>query len=227
QREQSEIAERFPKVLRRVAGYNLDLFHCQNPRPYTEDGSPNLAHLLVGAEGTLAYSRQITLKLSPLPAHKVLGVVNFPTFYQAMDMTQHIVTLGPVAVELVDCTMIDLSKQNPEFRPVIERALIGHPEAILLVEFAGEELAPLLEKLEDLVTLMADLGLPSSVVEMPQAAAQKALWEVRKAGLNIMMSMKGSGKPVSFIEDCAVPLAHLAEYTRQLTEVFHKHGTVG
>lgn len=227
QREDAEIIERFPKVLRRVAGYNLDLFHCQNPRPYTDDGSPNLAHLLVGAEGTLAYSRQITLKLAPLPGHKVLGVVNFPTFYQAMDMTQHIVTLGPVAVELVDRTMIDLSMQNPAFKAVIERALVGHPEAILLVEFAGDDVSALHKKLMELVTLMADLGLPGSVVEMPQASAQKDLWEVRKAGLNIMMSMKGNGKPVSFIEDCAVPLPHLAEYTSQLSEVFRRYGTEG
>lgn len=226
-REDAEIVERFPKVLRRVAGYNLDLFNCQNPRPYTDDGSPNLAHLLVGAEGTLAYSRQITLKLAPLPVHKVLGVVNFPTFYQAMDMTQHIVKLDPVAVELVDRTMIDLSMRNPAFKAVIQRALVGEPEAILLVEFAGEDSSALLKKLSDLVTLMSDLGLPGSVIEMPEPNAQKNLWEVRKAGLNIMMSMKGNGKPVSFIEDCAVPLEHLAEYTRQLTEVFHKNGTEG
>ena len=75
---------------------------------------------------------------------------------------------------------------------------------------------------------MGDLGLPGSVVEMADAAPQQAeLWEVRKAGLNIMMSMKGDGKPVSFIEDCAVPLEHLADYTRRLTEVFTKHGTRG
>lgn len=226
-RENAEITERFPKVLRRVAGYNLDLFNCQNPRPYTDDGSPNMAHLLVGAEGTLAYSRQITLKLVPLPVHKVLGVVNFPTFYQAMDATQHIVKLDPVAVELVDRTMIDLSMRNPSFKAVIERALVGEPAAILLVEFSGEDAAALLGKLDELVTLMADFGLPGSVVKMPQPAAQKDLWDVRKAGLNIMMSMHGNGKPVSFIEDCAVPLEHLAEYTSQLTDVFHKYGTEG
>ncbi|MBL3955680.1 FAD-binding oxidoreductase, partial [Bacteroides thetaiotaomicron] len=83
---------------------------------------------LVGSEGTLAYSRQITLKLAPLPAHKTLGVVNFPTFYQAMDTAQHIVKLKPVAVELVDRTMIDLSMENPAFRPVIEQALTGQPQ---------------------------------------------------------------------------------------------------
>ncbi|MEM4988270.1 FAD-binding and (Fe-S)-binding domain-containing protein [Collimonas sp. H4R21] len=227
QREQAEITERVPKVLRRVGGYNIDIFDCQNPRAYTDDGIANLAHILVGSEGTLAYSRQLTLSLAPLPAHKVLGVVNFPTFYQAMDMTQHIVKLGPTAVELVDRTMIDLSMSNPAFKPVIEKALAGQPQAILLVEFAGDDRAALLKKLASLDQLMADLGLPGSVVQMSGAADQKALWDVRKAGLNIMMSMKGDGKPVSFIEDCAVPLEHLAEYTSQLTEVFHKYGTEG
>ena len=74
---------------------------------------------------------------------------------------------------------------------------------------------------------MGDLGLPGQVVRMPDAGAQKALWDVRKAGLNIMMSMKGDGKPVSFIEDCAVPLEHLADYVARLTEVFTRHGTRG
>ncbi|MCC8393844.1 FAD-binding protein [Paraburkholderia sp. MMS20-SJTR3] len=227
QRERDEIVRQVPKVLRRVAGYNLDLFDCQNPRAYTDDGSANLAHLLVGSEGTLAFSRQITLKLAPLPAHKTLGVVNFPTFRQAMALTRHIVELKPVAVELVDRTMIDLALSNPAFRPVIEKALVGKPQAILLLEFAGEDRDAQLVSLKRLTELMGELGLPDSVVEMPDASAQKALWEVRKAGLNIMMSMKGDGKPVSFIEDCAVPLEHLDEYTNRLTEVFHRHGTEG
>ena len=226
-REHDEIVAQVPKVLRRVAGYNIDLFDCQNPRAYTDDGFANLAHLLVGSEGTLAFSRQLTLKLAPLPAHKTLGVVNFPTFWQAMDLTQHIVKLKPVAVELVDRTMIDLAMSNPAFRPVIEKALVGRPEAILLVEFAGENRDEQFTSLEQLTELMGDLGLPDSVVQMPDAGEQKALWEVRKAGLNIMMSMKGDGKPVSFIEDCAVPLEHLAEYTSRLTEVFHRNGTEG
>ena len=226
-RERGELAERIPKVLRRVAGYNLDIFDCQNPRAYTDDGVANLAHLLVGSEGTLAYSRQITLKLSPLPVHKTLGVVNFQSFYQAMETTQHLVKLNPTAVELVDRTMIDLAMENPAFRPVIEKALVASPAAILLVEFAGESHASLIQKLDELDTLLSDLGLPGCVVKMPEAAAQKALWDVRKAGLNIMMSMRGDGKPVSFVEDCAVPLEHLAQYTSRLTEVFHEYGTEG
>ncbi len=225
--ERDEIERMYPKVLRRVGGYNLDIFFPQSERPYTLDNSVNLAHLLVGSEGTLAVTERLTLKLAPLPKHKTLGVVNFPSFYKAMDSAQHIVKLKPTAVELVDRTMIELARANPAFRPVIERALIGQPEAILLVEFAGEEREQQLRDLARLVELMGDLGLPGSVVEMPEPRPQAELWEVRKAGLNIMMSMKGDGKPVSFIEDCAVPLEHLADYTQRLTEVFARHGTRG
>ena len=223
----TDIEAQWPRVMRRVAGYNLDIFHPQSERPYTSDGSVNLAHLFVGAEGTLGFIEALDLQLSALPRAKVLGVVNFASFQRAMDSAQHIVRLEPTAVELVDRTMIDLARANPAFKPVIESALIGAPAAILLVEFSGDDRNALRTTLRALVELMGDLGLPGSVVEMVDDTSQKALWEVRKAGLNIMMSLKGDGKPVSFIEDCAVPLEHLAEYTAALTEVFARHGTRG
>jgi len=224
QREADEIEARWPKVLRRVQGYNLDMVL---PGSESKPASHNLAHLLVGSEGTLAFSKRVTLKLSPIPAHKVLGVVHFASFYQAMDLTRQIVTLDPDAVELVDRTMIDLARGNAAFRPIVARFLKGEPEAILLVEFAGEDGNAQIAKLQRLTQLMGDLGHPGAVVEITDAALQKEIWEVRKAGLNIMMSMKGDGKPVSFIEDCAVPLEHLAEYTDRLTKIFAKHGTHG
>jgi FAD/FMN-containing dehydrogenase/Fe-S oxidoreductase len=217
-RETEEIEHRYPKVLRRVGGYNLDMML---PLPF------NMAHLLVGSEGTLAYSRRLHLKLAPLPRHKTLGVCHFPAFYQAMEAPQHIVKLKPAAVELVDRTMIDLARGNPAFKPIVERFIRGDPDAILLVEFAGADGEAQQRKLKQLVELMGDLGYPGNVVEITDPALQRDVWEVRKAGLNIMMSMKGDGKPVSFIEDCAVPLEHLAEYTDRLTRVFEKHGTKG
>jgi FAD/FMN-containing dehydrogenase/Fe-S oxidoreductase len=216
EREKAEIEARFPKVLRKVAGYNLD--HLGPPHA-------NAAHLLVGSEGTLAYSERIHLKLSRIPPQRTLGVCHFPKFHTAMQLTQHIVKLGPSAVELVDRTMIGLARDIAAFRKTVDAFIRGEPDAILLVEFSGEENQA--HKLKELAQLMADLGLPGSVVEITDAKQQKALWEVRKAGLNIMMSMKGDGKPVSFIEDCAVPLEHLAEYTERLTRVFEKHGTRG
>jgi FAD/FMN-containing dehydrogenase/Fe-S oxidoreductase len=216
EREKEEIATRFPNVLRKVAGYNLD--HIGPPHA-------NAAHILVGSEGTLAWSERLHLKLSRIPPQRALGVCHFPKFYTAMELTQHIVRLGPSAVELVDRTMIGLGRDIDAFRKTVDTFIKGQPDAILLVEFAGEEnQAP---RLKRLVQLMADLGLPGSVVEVTEAKPQREIWEVRKAGLNIMMSMKGDGKPVSFIEDCAVPLEHLAEYTDRLTRVFEKHGTRG
>ena len=116
--------------------------------------------------------------------------------------------------------MIDLALANPAFRPTIKMALIGMPAAILLVEFAGDDKQGLLPRLSELDELMGALALPGSVVEMAGDRPQKDLWEVRKAGLNIMMAIRGDGKPISFIEDCAVPLEHLADYTDALTEVF-------
>jgi len=217
-REAEEIEHRFPKLLRRVGGYNLDMMG---------GAGHNMAHLLVGSEGTLAYSKRIHLNLSPLPKHKVLGVCHFPTFFRAMEAPQHIIKLKPAAVELVDRTMIGLARGNPEFKTTVNRFLKGDPDAILLVEFAGSDQHEQLAKLKQLVELMGELGLPGSVVEVTDGALQRDIWEVRKAGLNIMMSMKGDGKPVSFIEDCAVPLEHLAEYTDRLTRVFEKHGTKG
>jgi len=217
-REAHELELRLPKVLRRVGGYNLDRI----------TGSPfNMAGLLVGSEGTLAWSRRLHLSLSQLPRHKALGVCHFSSLHAAMQATQHIVTLGPVAVELVDRTLIRLALENPAFQRKIGRFLQGDPGAILLVEFAGDALPEPLSALDRLCELLGDLGHADSVVKVTAAAQQRDVWEVRKSGLNIMMSMKGDGKPVSFIEDCAVPLEHLAEYTDQLTAVFEKHGTQG
>ena len=217
-REVQEIEARFPKMQRRVGGYNLDS---------VSDGPFNMARLLVGSEGTLAFFRPITLDLQPIPPHKTLGVVHFATFYQAMDNTRHIVALNPAAVELVDRTMIELSRQIPAFEATVRRAIHGEPAAILLVEFAGDDRDEQVRSLRRLTELMADLGFPGSVVEVTDPGFQRDIWEVRKAGLNIMMSMKGDGKPVSFIEDCAVRLDDLAEYTDRLTRVFEKHGTTG
>jgi FAD/FMN-containing dehydrogenase/Fe-S oxidoreductase len=217
-REAGEIEQRFPKVLRRVGGYNIDSI---------SDTGHNMAQLLVGSEGTLAFFNEIELELQPIPGHRVLGICHFPSFYGAMAATQKIVELGPSAVELVDRTMIELSRDIPMFRPIVDRFVQGEPAAILLTEFAGDDPAENVRRLKALVELMGDLGFPGSVVEAVEPAFQQAVWEVRAQGLNIMMSMKGDGKPISFLEDCAVQLEDLADYTDRLTRIFEKHGTYG
>jgi FAD/FMN-containing dehydrogenase/Fe-S oxidoreductase len=218
EREAAEIDARYPKLLRHVAGYNLDTVLPQGH---------NMAQLLVGSEGTLALFRRLYLDLQPTIAHSVLGICHFPRFRDAMAATRAIVDLAPAAVELVDRTMIALARQIAAFRPIVERCIKGDPDAILLVEFDGSVRADLLASVRRLSELMAEIGFPASVVEVSDEAERRSIWEVRKAGLNVMMSMKGDGKPVSFIEDCAVRLEDLADYTDRLTEVFEKHGTRG
>jgi FAD/FMN-containing dehydrogenase/Fe-S oxidoreductase len=217
-REATEIEARYPKVLRRVGGYNLDALL---------GAEPNLSHLLVGSEGTLAFFTELELELSPLPAHRALGVCHFPRFHDAMVATQELVALSPVAVELVDRTIIEVSRQMPEFAPTVRRFVQGEPDALLLVEFAGEDARELEQRLEALDGRMAELGYPGSTVRVTAPAAQAELWNVRSAGLNIVSNVRGDAKPVSVIEDCAVPLEHLADYTARLTELFARHGTRG
>jgi FAD/FMN-containing dehydrogenase/Fe-S oxidoreductase len=218
-----EIAARFPRVLRRVGGYNIDAL---TPAAAAA-GRDNPARLLVGSEGTLAFSAAIELILHPIKPRKVLGVCQFPSFRAAMEATRHIVALDPEAVELVDRTMIDLGRSIPIFRDTIDRMVIGEPESLLIVEFHGDEDQPLLAQLARLESLMGDLGFPRSVVCATEPTFQAEIAEVREAGLNIMMSMKGDGKPISFIEDAAVPLEDLADYTERLNAVFERHGARG
>lgn len=226
-REAAEIAARFPDLPRRVGGYNLDAL--------APAERINLAHILVGSEGTLAFSERITLKLSPLPGAKLLGLCHFPSFYAAMDAVQHIVTLGPTAVELFDRTILELARDIPLFRPSLEKFVRGAPECILIVEFAEEAMAENRRRLTALGDLMAELGFrwadpgkaEGGVVEAIDPGLQKEVMEVRKQGLNIMTSMKTEGKPVSFIEDACVALPDLAEYTANLQAVFDRHGVHG
>jgi FAD/FMN-containing dehydrogenase/Fe-S oxidoreductase len=228
EREAAEIADKFPKVQRRVGGYNLDALVPRN-------AANNMAHLLVGSEGTLAFTTQVELKLWPVIRNKALGVCHFGSFYEAMDTAQHLVKLRPIAVELVDRTMLALGRDIAMFQPIIKSAVRGDPDAVLIVEFAEEDQAENARRLKQLGELMADLGFGwdqpqrkwGGVVEITEPALQTGIADFRAAGLNVMMSMKQEGKPVSFVEDCAVPLPHLADYTERLNAIFAKHGTRG
>src|SRR5688572_23047527 len=227
-REKDEVAEKFPKVQRRVGGYNLDALV-----PGKND--INLSHVLVGGEGTLAFSTRIELKLWPLLGRRAVGACHFGSFYEAMSAAQHLVRLAPIGVELIDRTMIELAREIAIYRPTLEKFVRETPEAILLVEFGEEDHEENLRRLRALKELMGDLGFGwdqqdakwGGVVEVLSPELQAAITEVRTSGLNIMMSMKEEGKPVSFVEDCAVPLEHLADYTSRLTQIFEKHGTRG
>ena len=215
-REAGELERRVPKVLRHVAGYNLH-------RLLRPGASP--AELLVGSEGTLAFFRRVKLKLSRRPARRVLGVCAFPSLLDALDAVQHLVELDPHAVELMDHTLTGPARENAAFRATVDELLPPAAHTLLLVEFAGDEegaLSGLLSRLEEVVR---GIGPGCGVTRAEDPAAQAAIWSVRRAGLNIVMSMKGDRKPVSIVEDCAVPLPVLAEFGAAVEEIFARHGT--
>ncbi len=233
EKNKKEIETRYPKVLRRVGGYNLDALLpgtlASRPGSIGNEKDINLSHLIVGSEGTLAYSTSIELKLSPLPPPKIMALCHFSTFYEAMDSAQHIVQLNPIAVELIDSTMISLGRSIPIFSKIIDDFVVNDPQALLVVEFAENDWNENLKKVKDLEALIKDTSVSSNniIVLIEDQKSQNRISEMRKSGLNIMMSMKSEAKPVSFVEDCAVPLHNLAEYTQGLTDIFDKYQTSG
>ena len=147
EREAAHILQAFPEVSRRVGGYLIDALVPPAPG---RNQPLNLATILCGSEGTLALSEKIRLKLSPQPKNKALGICHFATFRKAMEAAQHIVKLGPVAVEVVDRTLIELARDIAMFRPVMETYVRGKPDALLLVEFAEDDQAENLRRVDRL-----------------------------------------------------------------------------
>jgi FAD/FMN-containing dehydrogenase/Fe-S oxidoreductase len=212
-----EIERRFPKVLRRVGGYNLDEF---------VDGRPfNLAKMIVGSEGTLGIVVEAKVNLVPLPAAKVLLTIQFDDLLEALGATPAILRHSPSAIEAMDAFILNHTKMNTDLHRLRQAFVTGEPAALLCVEFAGdraEDLAPRMDAVE------ADLRAQGFRITCHRAhtpSAQQAVWHVREAALGLSMSMKGDAKALSFVEDAAVAPERLRDYIRDLLGVVARHGT--
>ena len=218
QKVTNDIKDNWPTTQRRVGGYNIDLI---DPNGF------NSSNLLVGSEGTLSLFNKIKLKLSEIPKNKILGVCYFDNFHQAMELSKEIVKLKPTCVELMDQNLLNLAREIPIYAGGIKKYIKGNPEAVLMVEFIDTEKNIYEKKIKDLEYLVLNQNKKNQFAYFTNLSEQKEVFEIRKAGLNILMSMKGDKKPVAFIEDCAVSLDHLAEYTARLKEIFKKYNTSG
>jgi FAD/FMN-containing dehydrogenase/Fe-S oxidoreductase len=215
-----EIERRYPKILRRVGGYNLDAF-----RPDGRDGAGfNLAHLFVGSEGTLGVVVEATLRLVELPRARATLVIEFAELLDALAITPAILAHKPAAVEVIDRYVLDGTKLNPEAARLRD-FLRGDPGAILLVELYGEgpdDLSPRLDGLE------ADLrarGLGDHLLRATDPAAQARIWKLRTLALGLSMAEKGDAKAISFVEDTAVSPEHLRDYIAEFLRIIARHGT--
>ena len=212
----SEIERRFPSLMRRVSGYNLDEF-CRN-------GKFNLAKLLVGSEGTLALVNRAKVRIEPRPKATALMAVHFSDIVDSIRATQSILPLDPSAVELIDDVILNLARGSLEFSRQIG-FIEGRPGAILLVEFYGENRKELEARLDQLESILKRDGLGYAYPRSLEAAGQAAMWKVRKAGLGLLLGMKGERKPIAFVEDCAVEPDQLPEFFSRFRSVVDKYET--
>ncbi|MBI2157100.1 MAG: FAD-binding protein [Candidatus Rokubacteria bacterium] len=229
-----EIRARYPRHWRRVSGYNLNELLGLGVKPGSYaggggDGTPrplSMARLLVGSEGTLVTIVEARVRLMRRPARTALGVIHYRDLQEALESSQAILETGPYAVELTDKMILDLARANIE-QSARMGFVQGDPEAILIVEYAGETDAEVRAKVDALEAVRARGGFGYAAHLAFDAAEQQSIWKLRKAGLGLLLGMKGDRKPIAFVEDTCVEPRHLAEFVPRFREVIAKHDTVG
>ena len=216
QSNDAEIKQRFPKVMRRVGGYNLDEF------VYTDRW--NLAKLITGSEGTLAVTLELKLNLEPLPKFKSVAVVHFADLLEAIRAVQPMLPYKPSAIEIIDRTVLRLSQENLTTRQFCH-FIDQDPAAILIVEFYGDTLESVTQRPQKMIEELKQLGTGYSYPFFPAGKEYDDVWNLRKKGLGLMMGIKGEKKALSFIEDSAIPTDVLPEYIDQVLKICAKHNT--
>ena len=213
---EKEIDLRYPKIQRRVSGYNLD---------FLNDGSAvNMSKMIVGSEGTLGTITAAKVKLEPIPIHIGLAVVHFADLFKSMEATVMILDHGPSAIELVDKMILDRSKESLGFSN--QHSFIeGDPEAILLVEFFGNDMKEVESKIDKMNQALQKNNLSYASIKALTPSQQKSAWALRAAGLGLLMSVKGDSKPLPFVEDTAVSPDKLPEYIRRFDSIVRSHNT--
>ena len=218
QHHADEIELRFPKIVRRVSGYNLPSL-LANP-------THTLAPLIVGSEGTLAVLAGAELAVVPLPKHRGLLVPHFETLRAALDCLALCMEFQPSAVELLDKLFIDLARKQRSLSEAMA-SIHGHPAALFMVEFSGDDAAEVNDRVLKLVHKLKGASGLMAVVIATDRSQRDSLWNLRSAAVPLLYSMPGDGKPVTFCEDTAVSPEKLPEFADRFRAIFHKHGTDG
>lgn len=212
----AEIEARFPNIMRRVSGYNLDEF--------VTDSAFNMSKMIVGSEGTLCVVTEVKINLVLRPTMTALAVVHFGDIFGASEAVQHILEHGPSSIEIMDRNVLERSRASTGLGN--NMAFIeGSPGAILVVEFYGDTEAELTDKTTKLKDDMARLGHGYSTVNMLDSSGQASVWAVRKQGLGLLMSMHGDAKPLPFVEDTAVDPGNMGDFVRRFDEIVRNHDT--
>ena len=211
-----DIHNRFPKIQRRVSGYNLD--------ELSDVSLIDTARFVVGSEGTLVAITEAKLRVVQTPKFKGLAILHFNDIIESMEATVEIINLGPAAIELVDQMIVNQARSNLEYGRLMD-FVEGDPGALLITEFFGDSENEISAKLDLLQSKMTKKGLGYAVSRITDPKAQANVWSVRKAGLGLMMNVQGEAKPLPFVEDTAVLPERLPEYVRRFDQIVRDHGT--
>ena len=214
-----EIARRFPKVLRRVGGYNLDAF-VDSTRPI------DLTKIMVGSEGTLGVVVEARLGLVPLPAARAVLVVEFADLFDALAATPLALGHGPSAVEVMDGFILAHTRENAALDALRRAILSGEPQGLLCIELAADRAADLPPRLDALERDLASGPFTCTWRRATDPVAQTRVWNLREAALGLSMAMKGDAKTISFVEDTAVAPERLRDYIARFLEIVRRHGSV-
>lgn len=228
-RHEPAIRAKFPRILRRVSGYNLDEFlpgFPVRPRGWPEEPFRfNLARLVVGSEGTLALVARAKLRLVPAPNAAGLAVLAFRSIPEALERVPEMVDAEPVSVEMIDRPILELAANNPEYARALTFLPPGPlPDAVLAAQFHAESHDELARRVARLRRAVQNAPGLLAFRENLDAAGADDFWKVRKAGLSLLMGMLGDAKPVAFVEDTAVPPERLAEYHRRFEQLLARRG---
>ncbi|GJQ25117.1 MAG: oxidoreductase [Phycisphaerae bacterium] len=212
----SEIAARYPKVMRRNGGYALD-------RLRTDGERVNVETILCGSEGTLAVVTAAVLKLTPLPACRGLVVAHFSDLLDSLAATPVCLEHGPAAVELIDKLILDAARES-RHGAARDRLIEGDPRGILVIELYDESVERLNERLQGVAGDLRRRGMGYAWPVVIDAAHQAGVWNLRKAGLGLLMSRPGERQPYDFVDDCAVDPARLRDFIARFMVVLREEG---
>lgn len=214
EKHRNEIAARYPQIMRRVSGYNLDEFIKTQPF--------NLSRMIVGSEGTLACVVEAKMRLVPKPKWTALDVIHFHDDIEALEASQAILETAPYAMESTDKMILDLARGNIQQSRRLG-FVQGDPNSLLMVEYAGDTEESVKEQVQRLETMRKSSGIGYAATLAFQADEVRAIWGVRKAGLGLLLGIKGDKKPIAFVEDTAVAPARLPEFIKRFRAVLARY----
>lgn len=216
EREDGEIRARFPKVMRHVGGYALDAF--------IDTATWDLSKLMCGSEGTLGVVLGATLNLTPLPGHTALCAAHFQTLAEGLRAVEPLLALRPASVDLVDRLVLQMARKNLTTAPMCA-FVQGDPAVILYIECLADTPEAAARQCRDCADLLTARGMGYAYPILASAAEKAGAWAVRKKGLGLVTGMRGRRKPLSCIEDAAIPVAHLPAYVEDVIAICREQQT--